>query len=239
MDALHDAAESAPVYCHQLQYRPRGVCARPRIANHKPRLQTRQGEAQPARSCPEAYPVFDPLWTVAGSGPLGGFRLSVEQRAYALGDTVTCTLRNTTQEPRVTGDPDQYDVQYRGEAGWQTIYTTPHDDVEWASFGVNHDPGTGFTWEFPLTRTGLSNVVPDNTKYVLCAPIQPGDYRFVYWGITPDIATDEPTMDVAPGRPLHRHRSGPQRTAVHYPCKPLECAQRRPMEVYVSDSRPD
>lgn len=156
-----------------------------------------EGGAKPARSCPDDVSAFNPWWTVDGTGPIGGFRLSVEQSAYALGDTVTCSLQNIAQEPRSTGNPDQYDIQYRGEDGWRTIYTTPHDDVEWATIGVSHDPGTGFTWEFPLTQTGLSNVDPNNTKYVLCGPIQPGDYRFVYWALTQNTTTDEQSEVVA------------------------------------------
>lgn len=164
-------------------------------------VSAQEGGANPARYCPEGHPTFDPFWTVDGAGPLGGFHLSVEHSKYALGDTVTCTLQNTNRAPRQTGNPDQYDVQYRGKDAWHTIYTIPHNDVEWASFGVTHEPGEGFTWEFPFTQVGLSNVAP-NAKYVLCGPVEPGEYRFVYWGLTRETTPGASNDDYALGAPF-------------------------------------
>lgn len=142
--------------------------------------QNRDGRAGPAPSCTGEYTSFTPHWVVEGSGPLAGFDLTTDQHTIALGDTLTVSLRNVTGKTQTTGNRRKYDVQYRDSNGWRTIFGVEHN-AAWTDIGVVHEPNHGFTWQFPFSRDGLSSLAG---HYGVCAPITPGTYRFVYWGIT-------------------------------------------------------
>jgi hypothetical protein len=90
------------------------------------------------------------------------------------------SLRNVTDSTQSTGNRRKFDVQYRGSDGWHTIFGKK-DDSFLNDIGIEHEPNQGFTWEFPVTRDGLSSLTG---HYGVCTPINPGTYRFVYWGIT-------------------------------------------------------
>ena len=151
---------------------------------HQPTTTTRyqDGRAGPASSCPGEYSTFTPRWVVEGSGPLAGFNLTINQRTIALGDTLTVSLQNVTNTTLTTGNRRKYDIQYRDSSGWHTIFGVK-DNYVWNDIGVEHEPGQGFTWQFPVTRDGLATIA-ENNAYGVCAPLQPGTYRFVYWGIS-------------------------------------------------------
>lgn len=138
------------------------------------------GSAGPAPSCPGEYSSFTPGWVVEGSGPLAGFNLTTDQQTIAVGDTLTVSLRNVTNTTQMTGSKPRFDVQYRSSNGWHTILGTK-GDVVWHPIGIEHEPDQGFTWQFNVTRDGLSRLTE---QYGVCTPITPGTYRFVYWGIT-------------------------------------------------------
>jgi len=144
--------------------------------------QSRDGSAGPAPSCTGEYSSFTPRWVVEGSGPLAGFNLTTDQQTIALGDTLTVSLRNVTGNTQTTGNRRKYDVQYRNSNGWHTIFGKK-DNYFWNDIGIEHQPSQGFTWQFPFSRDGLSNIA-ENNGYGVCAPINTGTYRFVYWGIT-------------------------------------------------------
>lgn len=141
--------------------------------------------ASPAPSCRGRYTSFDPGWVVEGPGPLGGFELSLASDSIARGDTLTAELTNVSDDQQPTGNRKKYDVQYRGEDGWHTIFGTRNEHPAWTDEGIGHSSGHGFSWEFTFTRDGLSNAVAQTPTYYVCAPIEAGTYRFVYWGITP------------------------------------------------------
>lgn len=141
------------------------------------------GRASPAPSCRNGYSSLDPRWVVEGSGPLGGFDLTLESHAIAHGDTLTATLTNVTDEQQTTGNRKKYDIQYRAESGWHTIFGTEESAV-WTDEGISHPPGDGFTWQLTVTQDGLTNAIDHAPTYYVCAPLTAGDYRFVYWGIT-------------------------------------------------------
>ncbi len=147
------------------------------------------GSAGPAPSCTGEYSSFNPRWVVEGSGPLGGFNLTTDQQTIALGDNITVSLRNVTDSTQTTGNRQKYDVQYRDSDGWHTIFGVI-DNYAWNDMGIGHEPNRGFTWEFPFTRDGLSNIA-ENSGYGVCAPINSGKYRFVYWGITTEQEKEE------------------------------------------------
>lgn len=148
--------------------------------------------AAPAPNCPDGYHSLTPAWVVEGPGPLGGFVLALNKEHYATGEELVAELRNATDEEQTSGNKTKFDIQYRGDAGWQTIFGTPDGQrPAWTDEGIIHQPGDGFTWQFPLTRDGVSNAVATGPSYHACQPIKPGLYRFVYWGITTEKERNE------------------------------------------------
>lgn len=138
------------------------------------------GRAGPAPTCADEYDGFEPLWVVDGPGPLGGFDLTVHTPTITVGNTLWASLRNVTLGTRTTGVKHLCDIQYRASDGWHTIFGAP-DDFGWLDLGISHGPGQGFTWTVPFTRDGLSSL---NSQYHTCSALEPGTYRFVYWGLT-------------------------------------------------------
>lgn len=140
------------------------------------------GQAGPAPSCGDYEPI-DPGWVVAGRGPLGGFDLTLNRRELVRGDTLTPSLTNVTDAEQSTGNRKKYDIQFRGAEGWHSIFGT--DGIApWTDEAVGHQPGEGFTWELTVTQDGLTEAVDHGPAYYVCSPLEPGTYRFVFWGIT-------------------------------------------------------
>lgn len=144
------------------------------------------GEASPARSCRDGYHSIDPWWIVEGSGPLGGFDLTLDEDEISRDDILRARLTNVTDEERSTGTKQKFDIQYRAENGWHTIFGTVSEHAGYIDLAVLHEPGAGFEWELRFTRDGLSGTVDGHGElnHYACAPIESGTYRFVYWGIT-------------------------------------------------------
>ena len=147
--------------------------------------------ALPARSCGTGYTPLDPAWVVEDPGPLGGFELSVGRGSLSVGDELVATVTNVTDEPKVSGNRQKYDIQYRDGGSWRTIFGLPDEHAVWTDVGIEHQPGEGFAWEFTFTRDGLSDAVDLQPRYHACDPLYPGDYRFVYWGITSEREASE------------------------------------------------
>lgn len=143
-----------------------------------------RARAGPAASCPDGVSAFDPPWVVAREAPLDGFVLSIRDGFVALGETVTCRLRNFSDGVRTTGPRNLVDVQRRGEDGWRTVFGAT-EGLARNSVRVAHSTGEGFTWRFPFTREGLASLDGDGALKV-CGPVGPGIHRFVYYGVSPE-----------------------------------------------------
>jgi hypothetical protein len=127
---------------------------------------------------------YEPLpgtFDVVEYGTLGDFALSVEPETVATGDEFTVRLRNTADGEAMTGNRRKFDVQRDADDGWTTVYRV-EGRMLWTDEGVVHQSGEGFTWDLSATRDGLA---PADSAYRVCDPVQPGSYRFVYWGVTP------------------------------------------------------
>ena len=144
----------------------------------------KDGEASPPPSCPNEYNPMDPYWIVEGPGPLGGFDLSLADREIRHGDSLNATLKNLTDKKKYCGIKEKYDIQYKTKSGWQTIFGLKADMAVHPDIAAIHKPGEGFSWDLEFTREGLSGAVGSEVTYYVCAPLDPGTYRFVYWGIT-------------------------------------------------------
>jgi hypothetical protein len=105
-----------------------------------------------------------------------GFELTAEPEAVAVGDDLTITLRNTTDEPQTTGPKGKYAIERRIEDGWRHVLQVP-EGYSPPDGRVTHRPGEGFTWRLPVSREGFSA-----GPYTVCAPLRSGEYHFTYWG---------------------------------------------------------
>lgn len=136
-------------------------------------------------------------WKVR-EGPLDGFALDLSTDAVPRGGQLTVTLRNVTAGERTTGIKRKYDIERQTDSGWQSIFWKPKN-AYWTDEAIAHSPGEGFTWSFTVTQRGF-RAVEGQPAYYVCAPLEPGTYRFVYWGITPEAEhQSDAEMDYALG----------------------------------------
>jgi hypothetical protein len=141
-----------------------------------------EGVADPAPTCGEDTEARDPYWTAAGPGPRDGFRLTASADRVALGDDVTFALTNVSDETQTTGVSKKLDVQYATEDGWHSIFGIEPDDWGIIDKVVAHDPGSGFEWTVTVSEPGLSDAFEYDPTFRVCGSLEPGSYRFVYWG---------------------------------------------------------
>ncbi|WP_323674852.1 hypothetical protein [Halorubellus sp. PRR65] len=141
-----------------------------------------EGVVDPATSCGERTEPVDPYWTAAGPGPRDGFRLTASTDRVALGDEVTFTLTNVSGEDQTTGVSKKLDVQRATEADWHSIFGIAPDRGGIIDKVVSHEPGSGFEWPVTVSERGLTDAFEYDPTYRVCGPLEPGRYRFVYWG---------------------------------------------------------
>lgn len=124
---------------------------------------------------------------------LSGFHLTASKETVARGEQITFQMENVTYEDKMSGVKSKYTIHRETEAGWRDIFY-PDDDNHPAYYdlGVTHPPGDGFTWELTFNRPGLAHDIEEGTGSLdVCTPLEPGHYRFVYWGITGDPGTGD------------------------------------------------
>lgn len=109
----------------------------------------------------------------------GGFELTVEPATLALGDCVTFRLTNRTDEEKATGIRDKYVVHRETADGWRSVLFSKSG--AYVDLGILHPPDEGFVWNRRFSPAGLSGH-GDRHSIRACEPLQPGTYRFVYWG---------------------------------------------------------
>lgn len=116
-------------------------------------------------------------------GVVGGLSLTVDQASLAVGETLTVRLENTSSEEQKSGQKREYVVEQRGPDGWTSIFWAEEPaDVGWYPGGVSHLPGQGYVWKLPVTESGLDSA----HDFRVCRSIEPGQYRFVYFGVVSD-----------------------------------------------------
>ncbi|WP_200531126.1 hypothetical protein [Halorubrum sp. LN27] len=130
-----------------------------------------------------------------GSGPL---ELRVvnpaydgDDRAAALtferGDDVRIELTNVSAREEYVGNHGKYNVEVLTEDGWMDVRGGDDDQFGYTDEAIAHRPGETVAWEFELTESGL--VADENQPGGLrvCPDLQPGRYRFVFFGAA-DVA---------------------------------------------------
>lgn len=110
-----------------------------------------------------------------------GFVLTVTPKTVELGDKITVTLQNTTTQNQETGNKQKYDIQYKSDNGWRSIFKLYHRG--WSEQAIIHRPNDGFVWKQRFSAEGLSQKHKYNPSYHVCSELQPGEYRFLYWGL--------------------------------------------------------
>ncbi|WP_276299653.1 hypothetical protein [Halorussus lipolyticus] len=137
-------------------------------------------KGQPAPSCGDDWERLNAGTSGDVSlGTVGGFELTAEPTTLSLGDCVTFRLTNTTDEKLTTGVREKYDIHRKTADGWQSVLFTKHRG--YIDFGIMQSPGEGFVWKRRLSQAGLSGH-SDRHEARACEPLEPGTYRFVYWG---------------------------------------------------------
>lgn len=141
----------------------------------------KEGEAAKPSDCSKGTAV-KPRWRASDTGPIGGFTISISQFELSEGESFECSIRNITEKTKQTGARKKFDIQYKSGSKWFSIYSKkgggPLDHL------VSHKPGTGFSWRFTASKEGLSATGGRIPSYYVCGEVDPGEYRFVYWGLT-------------------------------------------------------
>lgn len=110
-------------------------------------------------------------------GDSQGLELSASRPTVPFGEEITFRLRNTSQSEQLTGNEQLYALQRATPDGWEHVYQVPQN-FAFTEEAIIHQPDGGFTWTFPVSQAGLTR-----DSYTVCSALEPGVYRFVYWGM--------------------------------------------------------
>ncbi|MFW6153022.1 MAG: hypothetical protein ACOC42_01545 [Halobacteriota archaeon] len=112
--------------------------------------------------------------------------MRVDAEAYELGETVDIHLYNVTDEDVHTGNRQKHNVQILTDNGWQDVRGADEGPIGYTDEAVVHAPGEAFTWSLELTEDGLVDDAMHDLR--VCPDLQPGRYRFAFFGIEGDGA---------------------------------------------------
>lgn len=141
-------------------------------------------QTQTRADCQETTPMSVPV-TVVDSET---FDLSVAVSSVSYGGQVTVTLENTGSEAASTGNRGKFDIQTAVDDSWASVVERP-DGGYWTDEAITHAPGEGFEWRLTL-GPGIALDEETRPSYVACEPLDPGVYRFVYWGLIGETGSD-------------------------------------------------
>lgn len=115
------------------------------------------------------------------------FKLEASTDTVTIGEDITFSLTHVGSEQRGIGTIYRYNIQRRKDDEWVPVYHTP--EPLWTDLLVYKAPGGGYEWPFTFDREGIERQNgPTNAPYHMCSPLEPGTYRFVYWGLGDDDA---------------------------------------------------
>jgi hypothetical protein len=112
-----------------------------------------------------------------------GIELTVSDQTVAIGDDVTFSLRNVGDEEKLLGQLYKYNILREADGGdWEPVYRIA-ELTTWTDLGILVAPGGGYDWPFTFTSDGLERKNGrSNPPYVVCSPLDPGTYRFAFFG---------------------------------------------------------
>jgi|GEM_PF-5370636 len=105
----------------------------------------------------------------------GAFSLSVAPESVGRGERFTATLRNVGEKTRYRGTSRKYAVHRWSDGGWRPVLAGARG---YNATAVPQPPNETLTWTFAANRSGLTA-----NGIEACGPIEPGRYRFVYFGL--------------------------------------------------------
>ena len=114
--------------------------------------------------------------TYDGDDPAEGLR-------FERGDDLRIEMTNVSNREVGVGNHGKYSIELLTEEGWMEI--RGGDDLSRFAYTdelIGHPPGDTFEWEFTMTEEGLVAGGPHADALRVCPDIQPGRYRFVFWG---------------------------------------------------------
>jgi len=118
--------------------------------------------------------VIDPASD--GDGPAEALR-------FERGDDLRIRMTNVSSRAIGVGNHGKYNLEVDTEAGWTEV--RGGDDASRFAYTdelITHRPGDGYEWEFTMTEEGLVAGGPHADALRVCPDLQPGRYRFVFWG---------------------------------------------------------
>lgn len=112
---------------------------------------------------------------------------AAEALAFRRGDEVRISLRNVSDRHLSTGNEHKYNLELLTEAGWTDVRGRDADrPLPYTDGALSHSPGGGFEWTFTLTEEGIVEGHVHEDSLRVCPDLQPGRYRFRYWGVPGD-----------------------------------------------------
>ena len=108
---------------------------------------------------------------------------SAEARRFERGDELRIEMTNVSNRPIGVGNHGKYNLEIYTEQGWTEV-RGGNDASRFAYTDelITHPPGDGYEWEFTMTEAGLVAGGPHADALRVCPDLQPGRYRFVFWG---------------------------------------------------------
>ncbi|MEE6209620.1 hypothetical protein U3A55_05575 [Salarchaeum sp. III] len=113
------------------------------------------------------------------ASPWREWRLTTNRESLQYGDEMRVTLTNESDQEAYTGIPAKYDIQERTEEGWRSVLWIDQK-VALTDEALVHEPEEGLTWTFTVREETIEGV---EEEYHICDAIEPGRYRFAYYGI--------------------------------------------------------
>ncbi|MFW5916883.1 MAG: hypothetical protein ACOCRD_00580 [Halorubrum sp.] len=106
-----------------------------------------------------------------------------EELAIARGTRFGIELTNVSGREVHVGNEGKYNLELRTESGWTEIRGADGDaSFEYTDEALAVRPGETLDWEFEMTETGLVENGPHADALRVCPDLEPGRYRFVFWG---------------------------------------------------------
>lgn len=166
----------------------------PPTATHKSATRTKSSSESETETPPPAAPGESPTQTIERCGRLyyasvpvtittsEVFELSTATEVVPYSRQLTVTLKNITQTDQLSGIKGKIDIQQKETGSWKSVLYTDEYPV-WSDIPVRHPPGKGFEWNINI-GPGLDFADRIDPSFQACEAVEPGVYRFVYWGIT-------------------------------------------------------
>lgn len=141
---------------------------------------TTSGESrtQTVSRCGELYDASVPVTATTSEI----FELSILTETVPYGGQLTVTLENTTETDQFTGIKSRLDIRRKERESWESVLYTDEYPV-WRDIPVRHAPGEGFEWNVDI-GPGIDFADRIDPSFQACEAVEPGVYRFLYWGIT-------------------------------------------------------